>query len=440
MSFIRNIRGGSAATIAESIEQGVRGGRIEPGELLPTVRALADALGVSPTTVAAAYQSLRSRGLINARGRRGTRVTLSPQRRAVLPLALPPNVRDLADGSPDYRLLPSLESVIPRVNFAPVRREPPDHAQLCEIARADFRADGVAGDAICVVNGALDGIERVLAEHLRPGDVVAVEDPGFGTIFDLVTSRGLTLQPMALDGVGVIPDELERACRAGVDAVILTPRCHNPTGVSFDASRARELSGVFKRYPDVLVVEDDHMNLVSDAPLHSAISPSSARWAHVRSFAKSLSPDLRVAVMTGDARSMTRVQDRLIVGRRWVSPIVQSIAHALLIDREARASLRKTGQTYAARRKALCGALARHEIPCLAESGINVWSPVPEETPVVQGLMTRGWAVRAGERFRIETAPAIRITVATLEPSEATELARQLGEVLHGAAPRSGRS
>src|SRR6266481_4739015 len=49
------IRGDSSNQIAASIEDGIRSGKLRAGELLPTVRALATRLHVSPTTVAAAY-------------------------------------------------------------------------------------------------------------------------------------------------------------------------------------------------------------------------------------------------------------------------------------------------------------------------------------------------------------------------------------------------
>jgi hypothetical protein len=59
-------------------------------------------------------------------------------------------------------------------------------------------------------------------------------------------------------------------------------------------------------------------------------------------------------------------------------------------------------------------------------SGLNVWVPVREEVPVVQRLLESGWAVAAGERFRLATPPAIRITTATLEPAEADRLAEDV--------------
>ena len=108
------------------------------------------------------------------------------------------------------------------------------------------------------MGGALDAIERVLQAHLRPGDRVAVEDPGYPGVLDLVAALGLVPEPVPLDDAGVRPEGLQRALRAGARACVLTPRAQNPTGAAFDEKRVRALRQVLDAHPDVLVIEDDH--------------------------------------------------------------------------------------------------------------------------------------------------------------------------------------
>ncbi|MBI4719372.1 MAG: aminotransferase class I/II-fold pyridoxal phosphate-dependent enzyme [Planctomycetes bacterium] len=428
------LRGDTAAKIAASVENAVRSGTLAAGRQLPPVRSAARMLGVSPATVAAAYQALQARGVLVAQGRRGTRVSHLPLHRSRPALVVPTNVRNLFDGNPDPALLPPLAPVLRDIDPAPcLYGEPREDEDLVRLMRRDFQDDGVDPGPIGVVNGALDGIERVLAEHLRPGDRVAVEDPGFGNIFDLVMSRGLSPAPLALDAAGVVPDDLERACRAGIKAFILTPRAQNPTGATLTETRARELRRVLRRFPDLIVIEDDHMNLISGAPLYCVHDPRRHRWAYVRSFSKALNPDFRLAVMTGDDTTLSRVQDRIIISRRWVSHLLQRIVYTMVSDPGVRRHLEGVAETYRRRRQAVLAALAAADLPTEAQAGFNVWLEVPEETSTVQALLAAGWAVSAGERFRLRTPPAIRLTVATLKPEEAPALAETLARVLRGA-------
>jgi len=420
---VQTIRGDSAASIVESIEHAVRDGLLEPGSRLPTIRGLAGDLGVSPATVAAAYQSLSLRGVVVSHGRRGTRVSHRPVHRSRCCSKVPVGIRDLSDGNPDRALLPPLADVLREIDSSHcLYGEPSTHAGLAEVVRRDFDESGVRGNELCVIHGAMDAVERVIGEHLRPGDRVAVEDPGFGSLFDLFMSRGLSLVPVAVDDEGPLPAALNEACRDGVKAFVVTLRAQTPTGAAITRERAVELRRVLDQYPDVLVIEDDHANLVSNVPL-AGLHDGRSRWAYVRSFAKAVNPDLRLAVMTGDDDTVQRVHCRMIVGCRWVSHILQRIAHAILSDSCARKCLTNAAQTYDVRREALCDALRDQGFDVSGRSGFNLWLPVDAETPVVQALAASGWAVAAGERFRIKSDPGIRITASTLEPEEATRFA-----------------
>jgi len=423
------LSGDSAVNIARSIEQAVASGRAGAGERLPAVRTLAAQLGVSPATVAAAYRTLQDRGITAGDGRRGTRIRPSAPVASPAAPPMPAGVRDLSGGNPDPDLLPDLEAPLRKVG-APQRLydDALNDPRLLKLGRAQLEEDGIDGRQLAVVSGALDGVERVLREHLRAGDRVAVEDPCFTGILDLLAALSLVPVPFALDDEGPRPDSLTGAVRAA-RALIITPRAQNPTGAALTPRRARQLRGVLARKPELLLIEDDHAGPVAGMP-HLTLTGGRERWAVVRSVSKSLGPDLRLALLAGDAETVPRVEGRQSLGIRWVSHLLQRLVAQLWSDRNVHRLLARAAATYAARREALLGELAARGIEAHGVSGLNVWIPVPEETAAVQALLAAGWAVNPGARYRIGTPPAIRITTAALLPAHAAALAADLATAL----------
>ncbi|MCX2183757.1 aminotransferase class I/II-fold pyridoxal phosphate-dependent enzyme [Streptomyces sp. SKN60] len=435
------IEGRRASEIAASVERGVGAGQLKPGQLLPPMRELAAGLGVNPNTVAAAYRTLRERGVIETDGRRGSRVRAAPATtaRGSIRVDAPEGVRDVSNGSPDPALLPPLGEVLAAVareyaERAPLYGEAPVDEEFARLARAAFDAGGVPAGPVGVASGSLDAVERVLAAHLRPGDAVAVEDPGWGSLLDLVPALGLRPVPVAVDDEGPLPEAVARALRAGARAVIVTDRAQNPTGACVTAERAAALRAVLAAHPDVLLVEDDHGHGIVAQPLHP-LATGEGKWVFVRSVAKAWGPDLRIAAFTGDAETVDRVLGRQRLGPGWVSRLLQrAVVHLWTtgaIDPAAVAA------SYGARRDGLVRALARRGAEAHGRSGMNVWVPVADETGAVARLLAAGWAVAPGARFRMDAGPAVRLTVSGLARTDLEPLA---DAVAYAAGPAPARS
>ncbi|WP_338675342.1 aminotransferase class I/II-fold pyridoxal phosphate-dependent enzyme [Streptomyces sp. SCSIO 30461] len=433
------IVGRRASEIAASVEQGVGSGALPPGRLLPPMRELAAALEVNPNTVAAAYRTLRERGVIETAGRRGSRVRSRPAStiRDSLGFEVPPGARQVADGNPDPALLPPLYDA-----FAAAAREQdrspmlygasPVDPDLARLARAALDADGVPDGSIAVTSGSLDAIERVLAAHLRPGDAVAVEDPGWGRVFDLLAALGMRPVPVPVDDDGPRPDGVRDALAKGSKALIVTCRAQNPTGSVITAARAGELRDVIAAHPDLLLVEDDHGYAIVPDPLHP-LAGTVRHWVLIRSAAKVYGPDLRLAFMTGDPLTLDRVGGRQQLGPGWVSRLVQRAVVELwssgAVDPPA------VERAYGERRDALIAALARRGIAACGRSGMNVWVPVADETGTVARMLHAGWVVAPGARFRLAAPPGIRLTVSMLTAEDIEPLAEAVATAT-AAAPR----
>lgn len=432
------IAGGGAESIAASIESAISQGGLAPGDALPSIREVAGQLGVNPNTVAAAYRLLRDRGTVETAGRRGTRVRDRPAStpRSSLDLGVPAGARDLSTGNPAPELLPLAAVGWPDGSVPPLLYgDPAMSAELVDYARAALAADGVAADHLAVTNGALDGIERALSANLRPGDRVAVEDPGWANLLDLLAALGLPVEPMGVDDDGPLVADLQRALGRGVRAVVVTSRAQNPTGAALSAARAEELREVLSQgAEEVLLVEDDHCAGIAGVPLRT-LAGATQHWAFVRSAAKAYGPDLRLAVLAGDQRTVERVHGRLRLGPGWVSHILQDLAVRLFADDAATGLVRQAQARYADARGRLCAALSARGVAAHGRSGLNVWIPVPDETAAITRLLSRGWAAAPGARFRIRSAPGIRVTIAGLSAEEIEPLADAIAEAIQ----RTGR-
>lgn len=439
------ITGRSKKDLVQSVERAVSSGALTPGQALPSVRTLARHLGLSATTVASAMTELRQRGVIVTNERRASVVAPVPPLRLEAarpaPPPAPPGV-DLSHGGPDPELLPPLQPALAAV--AAENREPRLYGQsmidqeLRDLVVPQLRELGLTdgSDQVGLASGALDLVERTLLVTCRPGDRVIVEDPGYPDVFDLLRAIGLRAVPVRVDGEGLLPDALQAELRRGAAALVHTPSGQNPFGSALTERRARELSDVLAGWPDTVVIEDHHLSLVE--PPTATLAGRVARWAIVRSVAKSLGPDLRLALVAADPPLFSRVLGRHALGPGWVSHILQRTVVHLLRDRTVRRQIRLARKTYDARRTALLTELRTRGVPAHGATGLNVWVPVGDEGAASLELAHRGWVVSPGGAYRASCPPGIRVTTSTLDVADASKLADDIADVLRPRASRSG--
>lgn len=429
---IAEILGASAAEIADSVRTLVERSALRPGDALPSVRALADRLGVNRNTVVAAYRQLTQAGLVVTRGRGGTLVA---GRSPIAQEGFAPDsvLRDIGTGNPDASLIPDLSDALTAMAGRPVLYgEPVIDPELERWATAWMR--DALGDAhelrLTITSGASDAIERLLAQALTRDDAVALEDPCFLSSMNTVRLGGYRPIAVPVDAEGMTVDGLRAALDAGVRAVVCTPRAQNPTGASLSARRAADLRAVLADHPYVLVVEDDHFSLLSRSSYHSLIGPDHRRWALVRSVSKFLGPDMCLAVTASDPETAERLAMRLSPGTTWVSHLLQRLVTALITDPAVTDGIRHAAEHYAERNHAFAARLAAYGISVAAGDGLNLWVPVRVPARAVcEQLMRRGWLARPGDEFVLADGSAashLRLTVHDLPDPDADRLASDL--------------
>ena len=430
----------SPGDIAAWLARLINDGELAPGDRLPTVRAVATRLGVSPATVSQAWQALSRAGLIVSRGRAGSFV------RAPDAAWLPPRTQglagylgearlDLSRGTPDPLLLPDLSRALARVSASAETSSYHDLPVIPELERVLREAWPYEAETITVVDGALDAVSRALESVLRFGDRVVVESPGFPPFFDLVETLGARPIPVALDESGITATSLSAALGSHPRALILQPRAQNPTGASLTAGRAEELARVIRSHPHgrgLIVIEDDHSGQIS-----TAADVSLGRWnpdqvVHVRSFSKSHGPDLRIAALGGPTALVDPIVARRMLGPGWTSRMVQRILHDLLTDGQSLDQVTEARRQYFARQRAVAAALSRWGIEPARSDGINLWVPVHDERSAVMQLAASGIRVAPGSPFQATQATDagarqfMRVTVGLVR-SDAADVAAALG-------------
>jgi len=390
--------------LTEAFTHLTKDGRLNPGDRLPSIRQLADYLGVSPTTVASAWSHLAQLGLLSSHGRRGSFVSETARSAPATPRwhfyeDQLNYLLDFASGVPDPRLLPNPMRSISDLGGSAISSylDPPVYQPLAETLRSLVPKRLTDDDfAITVVDGALDAIDRLLATIAPRHRAIVLEEPNFPALYDLVESHGFEIRTVPIDDQGMTIERLAiQLAKGGVGAILLQPRSQNPTGYSLSPQRADQLADLLIQYPDLLVIEDDHSGLLSPAPLETMVETLGARVAYIMSFSKSHGPDLRLAAIFGANDLVTELNRRRTLGPSWSSKLLQATLDHMLNDSATNDLIAEAQHNYAERRIAVAKLFA---IPPVG-SGINVWIDRPDALNALLQLTHHHIRVAPGMTF-----------------------------------------
>ncbi|TDO47729.1 DNA-binding transcriptional MocR family regulator [Kribbella sp. VKM Ac-2527] len=406
----------SAAGIAASIARLVRHGDLAPQTRLPTVRALAPRLDVSPATVSAAWMTLRKQRVLAGGGRQGTWVlgglaVPRPARYENVSRLWPNQTLNLTRAVPDPLLMPDLSTA-----FQHALRDPSVHSYEVVSISDPLRAAAEeswpfpAEHWMCV-SGGYEGLLLLLRTTVVPGEYVAIEEPATPRLLDILDNVGARAIPVATDQDGPVPASLREALRSDPVAFVYEPRSSSRLGASVTPERRDELVSLLAG-TDTLVIEDDGLGELSAFPYYGVAAALPERSVLVRSYSKSHSPDLRLGIMAGAAEPIERVRVYRQFGSGWTSRFLQNALAWLLMDEDTKVAVDRARTAYQERREQLIGLLKVQGVESDGVDGLAVWVPVLSEHEALLVLASHGIAVAgAGASWTRPGPPAIRVAI-----------------------------
>jgi GntR family transcriptional regulator/MocR family aminotransferase len=426
--------------IYRQVRQAILDGRLKNGDRLPATRELARSLAVSRSTVTAAYERLLGERLAASRIGAATLVSAKIDRstlivprsasgRALRARPVWDSVAttvasassapfDFRNCFPDVALFPhviwrrAVARALRSSSMTSAVYEPPAGTQPLRAAIAAHigvsRNVRASPEDIMVTNGtqqALDVVARIL---LEPGDVVAVEDPGYTPPRHLFKSLGVRVVGVPVDGDGLVVDQLPPNARV----VYVTPSHQFPLGVTMSLPRRRALLAWAKRN-NAAIIEDDYDSefRFGGRPLDPLQTLDSAGHViYVGTFSKTMLPALRLGFLVLPPSLRVAAAKAKFVSDWHTSTLAQPALARFIDDGSFARHIRKMGNVYSQRHGIVTATIKRdlgaHLELIPSSSGLHVATlvraaSVEEVVSIVRRAARRGVVVRHLAQFAV---------------------------------------
>jgi len=448
--------------IVEGMIDAIRTGRVAPGLRLPGTRALSESLNISRNTVITAFEELRARGWIEIREGSGARVA-DPLNGSRTPASADPRSSrkeySISQDQSDARLLAS-EEIGKAFQHMIKRRpkellelgEPRGHAELREALAcllAERRSMSVHPADILVTRGGTMSLNLIAQGLLKPGDKVAVEDPGNPAALESFKTAGAEVLGVPVDAEGLIPEALESILRnERIRMLYLTPRLQIPTTVTLSTQRRTRLLELAQRHRFAIVEDDPEADFVDDTLSSPPMAAGEGEGTVI--YVNSLSHLLASSTRIGFVVAHRTVIDRLAKVRLradWQGDQALECALAKFL-KEGRIlrHLQRVGRIYRRRREATIRQIRElfpTELSLLGpRGGFSLWIrtvPSVDLEAWRQNCGEAGVRFHTGRHYSIQGTPSpfLRLNAAAFRPEEMLTILNRMRAVLPCGAVES---
>jgi DNA-binding transcriptional MocR family regulator len=414
--LLQGWRGSGTAyvSLADRIRLLVLDGRLPAGSRLPAERLLAERLGVSRTTVSAAYANLRDGGLLVSTQGSGSVTRLPPR----TPGAVPSDPADGVDlrkaalpaapalAAAALRAAHELPAYLGGTGFDPVGLP-----QLRAAIAARYAARGLptTADQVMVTVGAQHAIALLARVLVERGDRVLVESPSYPHAYEALRAAGGRLVPISVstaDGWDI--DALEHSVRRSSPSLAyLMPDFHNPTGQSMAPEARARVLAVAEEHGTVVVADETMAELAIDGPGLRLPLAASGPAVLVDSLAKTVWGGIRI----GWIRAEAPLLQRLAAARLAIdlgTPILEQLIATDLLGRydeilAGRRELLRRGRDHL--EQALAESFPDWLVPHVG-GGLTTWVNLgaPLSSELVLAARAEGLLLAAGPLFGLDGA------------------------------------
>jgi DNA-binding transcriptional MocR family regulator len=429
--------------LSRTVQSHIQSGHLAPWERLPAERSLAAQLGISRSTVVAAYDGLVSEGWIARQRGSGSRVARSAPRTASLLTLRSPQAAGGVIGEIDLTiavpyLSPSHQARLQAASahaFTHSRYHPPGLPELRAYLAQMYTAQGLPTtyEQVIVTSGAQQAISLVATALLRSGDLVVLETPTYFGAIDVFRAAGAELRGVPVGERGVDPDAFAAALRSSPRLAFLTPTFQNPTGTVMPA-RARQRIARLCLDQQLPLIEDDSLidlafSELDPPPRLSQYEPG-APILNVGSLSKVFWAGLRVGWLRMPHSLSAQLTQHKTLADFGSSLPSQAMALALLHDLDSIRSERRTA--LGPERDRLASLLSIHlpdwrfDVP---PGGQFLWLTLPTEQATAYTHLARRHGVRLFPGAAMSVGPAPDNTLRlpfTLPPEQLEEAVLRL--------------